>query len=148
MNPPSRKPIVPPAMAGRMKELQSNARRVAPLLKAISNPARLLIVCKIAERERSVGELEQQVGLTQSGISQHLAVLRRERIVVTRRDKQAIIYSLGSPDVVALMATLHRIFCKPARDSARVRSGARTARRPTTRTSGSSPAATGPARSC
>ena len=113
-----RKPVLPPAIAGRMRELQANAKRASPLLKAMSNPTRLVILCKIAEGERSVGELEQQVGLTQSGISQHLAVLRREHIVVTRRDKQTIFYSLASPDVIALMATLHKIFCKSVRAKA------------------------------
>jgi DNA-binding transcriptional ArsR family regulator len=106
-----RKPALPASIAGRLKELQSNAKRAAPLLKAMSNPTRLVILCKIAEGERSVGELEQEVGLTQSGISQHLAVLRREDIVVTRRDRQTIYYSLASADVIALMATLHKIFC-------------------------------------
>jgi DNA-binding transcriptional ArsR family regulator len=120
-----RKTALPASIAGRLKELQSNAKRAAPLLKAMSNPTRLVILCKIAEGERSVGELEKQVGLTQSGISQHLAVLRRERIVVTRRDKQTIFYSLASPDVIALMATLHKIFCKPPAPKAASRAKAR-----------------------
>lgn len=120
-----RKPALPASIAGRLKELQSNAKRAAPLLKAMSNPTRLVILCKIAEGERSVGELEKQVGLTQSGISQHLAVLRRQHIVVTRRDKQTIFYSLASPDVIALMATLHKIFCKPPVAKAAARAKAR-----------------------
>lgn len=98
-----------------MAELQDNARRAAGLLKAMSNPSRLVILCQLAEGERSVGELEQEVGLSQSGISQHLAVLRREHVVSSRRDRQTVFYSLGSEDVVALMATLHKVFCKPAR---------------------------------
>jgi DNA-binding transcriptional ArsR family regulator len=110
----TRKAALPRSIAGRLRELQSNARRAAPLLKAISNPTRLVILCKIAEGERSVGELEQQVGLSQSGISQHLAVLRRQHVVATRRDKQTIYYSLANREVVELMATLHKIFCKPA----------------------------------
>ena len=125
--PHRRIPALPPGIAGRMKELQASAKRAAPLLKAMSNPTRLVILCKIAEGERSVGELEQQVGLTQSGISQHLAVLRREHIVVTRRDKQTIYYSLASADVIALMATLHKIFCKPAAPRAGARPKARAA---------------------
>lgn len=119
-----RKPVLPNGIAARLKELQSNAKRAAPLLKAMSNPTRLVILCKVAEGERSVGELEKQVGLTQSGISQHLAVLRREHIVVTRRDKQTIYYSLASADVIALMATLHQIFCKPAKAAPRAKARA------------------------
>ena len=98
-----------------MEELQENARRAAGLLKAMSNPSRLVILCQLAEGERSVGELEDEVGITQSGISQHLAVLRREHVVNSRRDKQTVFYSLASEDVVALMHTLHDVFCKPAK---------------------------------
>ena len=106
---------VSPQIATRMGELRRSARRAAPLLKAMSNPARLVILCQLAEGERSVGELEDEVGLSQSGISQHLAILRREHVVATRRDKQTVYYSLASADVVALMATLHKVFCKPAK---------------------------------
>lgn len=110
----ARRPSIPAPLAARIAELQANARRAAPLLRAMSNPSRLVILCQLAEGERSVGELEEAVGISQSGISQHLAVLRREQIVATRRDKQTVYYSLASADVVALMATLHRVFCKPA----------------------------------
>jgi DNA-binding transcriptional ArsR family regulator len=113
-NHPRRIELTPQA-AARMAELQDNARRAAPLLKAISNPSRLVILCRLAEGERSVGELEEAVGLSQSGISQHLAVLRREHVVAARRDRQTMFYSLASADVVALMTTLHKVFCKPAK---------------------------------
>lgn len=106
---------LPPKMAVKISELQDNARRAAALLKAMSNASRLVILCQLAEGERSVGQLETQVGISQSGISQHLAVLRREHVVCTRRDKQTVFYSLASEDVVALMATMHRVFCKPAK---------------------------------
>lgn len=106
---------LPPAVAAKIAELQDNARRAAGMLKAMSNPSRLVILCQLAEGERSVGELEALVGISQSGISQHLAVLRREQVVATRRDKQTVFYSLASDDVVALMATMHRVFCKPGR---------------------------------
>lgn len=103
--------------ASPMAQLEDNARRAAGLLKAMSNASRLVILCQLAEGERSVGELAQRVGASQSGISQHLAVLRREHVVASRRDKQTVFYSLGSDDVVALMATLHKVFCKPAKAS-------------------------------
>ena len=112
---PVRKAAVAPEVAARMGELQRSARRAAPLLKAMSNPSRLVILCQLCEGERSVGELEDEVGISQSGISQHLAVLRREHVVATRRDKQTVFYSLASADVMALMATLHKVFCKPAK---------------------------------
>ena len=100
-----------PRDVGALRELQRNARRVASLLKAMSNPARLVILCQIAEGERSVGALERAVGLSQSSISQHLAVLRGEAVVSSRRVRQTVLYSLASKEVVALMATLHAVFC-------------------------------------
>jgi ArsR family transcriptional regulator, virulence genes transcriptional regulator len=92
--------------------LEEKARHAAGLLKAMSNPARLVILCQLAEGERSVGELEHVVGLSQSGISQHLAVLRRESVVVSRRVRQTVLYSLASEDVAAVMATLYAVFCR------------------------------------
>jgi DNA-binding transcriptional ArsR family regulator len=100
--------------AARMVELQRNARRVAALLKAMSNPARLVILCQIIEGEKSVGELERAVGSSQSSISQHLAVLRAQTVVSSRRVGQTILYSLASKEVEALMATLHAVFCQEA----------------------------------
>jgi DNA-binding transcriptional ArsR family regulator len=99
----------------RMGELQKNAVRVAALLKAMANPARLIILCQLSEGERSVGELERAVGLSQSGISQHLAVLRQGDVVASRRDGQTIYYSLASSEVVTLMGTLHAVFCRESR---------------------------------
>jgi len=97
----------------RLAELEQNARRAAKLLKAMSNSARLVILCQLASGERSVGELERAVGLSQSGISQHLAVLRREGVVSSRRIRQTVLYSLASRDVVTVMGTLHSVFCNP-----------------------------------
>jgi len=100
-----------PQAAERLAELQTNALRAAKLLKAMSNPARLVILCQLADGERSVGELERAVGLSQSGISQHLAVLRREGVVASRRVRQTVLYSLASREVVAVMSTLYAVFC-------------------------------------
>jgi DNA-binding transcriptional ArsR family regulator len=114
-----------PASA-RMDELQRNARHVAALLKAMANPARLVILCQLAEGERSVGELERAVGLSQSGISQHLAVLRRGDVVSSRREGQTVFYSLASADIVTVMGTLHAVFCRtePSRTASRLKTRA------------------------
>ena len=107
---------IDPASGGagaRLAELEQNARRAAKLLKAMSNSARLVILCQLADGERSVGELERAVGLSQSGISQHLAVLRREGVVSSRRIRQTVLYSLASRDVITVMGTLHAVFCHP-----------------------------------
>jgi DNA-binding transcriptional ArsR family regulator len=111
--------------AAGMAELQKNAVHVTALLKAIANPARLVILCELVEGERSVGALERAVGLSQSAISQHLAVLRRGDVVASRRDGQTIFYSLASADVVTLMGTLHDVFCRDVpRMAPRARAGA------------------------
>ena len=91
--------------------LRGSAVRVTDLLKAMANPSRLMILCQLAEGEKSVGEMESVVGLSQSGLSQHLAVLRRKRIVATRREAQSIFYSLASKEVEEIMASLYRVFC-------------------------------------
>lgn len=101
-------------VAARMRELQRNARRVAALLKAMANPARLVILCEIIGGEKSVGELERAVGASQSSISQHLAVLRAQTVVSSHRVGQTILYSLASKEVEALMTTLHAAFCREA----------------------------------
>ncbi len=98
-----------------MEKLQENALRACGLLKAMANPARLMVLCEIADGEKSVGELERAVGLSQSGLSQHLAVLRARDLVATRRDGQTIYYSLASGEAKALMATLYEVFCGAAR---------------------------------
>jgi DNA-binding transcriptional ArsR family regulator len=107
----SASPLAPAAQAA---ELRAHAVRATALLKAMSNPARLMVLCQLAEGEKSVGELEGAVSLSQSGLSQHLALLRREHIVVTRRSGQTIFYSLASAEAAAVMRTLYAIFCDTA----------------------------------
>jgi DNA-binding transcriptional ArsR family regulator len=103
-------------IAADMAKLEQNAARACHLLKAMANPTRLMVLCQIADGEKSVGELERAIGLSQSGLSQHLAVLRNKKLVVTRRDAQTIYYSLSSHEAGAVMATLYQVFChKPAR---------------------------------
>jgi len=98
----------------KIVELRKRAGRATSLLKAMANTSRLLILCHLAEGEKSVGELERLVGLSQSGLSQHLALLRRKGIVATRREAQSILYSLASKEAKAIMATLYEVFCAKA----------------------------------
>jgi len=104
----------PLAHAAQAAELRAHAVRATALLKAMSNPARLMVLCQLAGGEKSVGELEGAVNLSQSGLSQHLALLRREAIVVTRRQGQTIYYRLASEEAAAVMHTLYAIFCGKA----------------------------------
>ena len=93
-------------------ELERNATRASTLLKTMANEWRLLILCHLSEGERSVKELEDLVGLRQSALSQHLALLRREHVVKTRRSAQSIYYSLESPVAIAVMNTLYEAYCR------------------------------------
>ncbi|MGI9374014.1 MAG: ArsR/SmtB family transcription factor [Hyphomicrobiales bacterium] len=94
-----------------MESLHENAERASNLLRIMSNHSRLLILCHLAQNEMSVYELANVVGLSQSGLSQHLAILRRERLVQTRREAQSIFYSLASDEASAVMQTLYDLYC-------------------------------------
>ena len=94
-----------------ISKLQNNAARASALLKTMANEWRLLILCHLAEKERSVKELEQLIGLNQSALSQHLAILRRESLVKTRREAQSIYYSLASQEAAQIMGTLYNLYC-------------------------------------
>lgn len=96
-------------------ELQSRAKRATGLLKAMSNPVRLLVLCQLAEGEKSVGELEKVVDVSQSALSQHLALLRSRGIVASRRAGQTIFYSLAGREAPALLAALYEVYCSKAK---------------------------------
>lgn len=95
--------------------MQTNAAEAAALLKLLAHPSRLLVLCALVTREHTAGELERLTGLGQSAISQHLARLREAGIVHTRREAQRIHYSLGNPEVHAVLRTLHDLYCRDAR---------------------------------
>jgi DNA-binding transcriptional ArsR family regulator len=98
-----------------VKEIEQNLEKAVSLLKSLSNERRLKIVCSLYEGEKSVGELEQIVGLSQSALSQHLARLRRDGIVKTRRNAQSIFYSLADDkSIKAVLQTLHVLYCSGA----------------------------------
>lgn len=84
------------------------------MLKALANRNRLMILCQLIEGERSVGELAAFLELRDSNASQHLALLRKDGLVMSRRDGQTIHYSLASEAVRKLVTTLYEIYCGPA----------------------------------
>lgn len=102
-----------------LKELQNRAERASGLLKAMSNPVRLLVLCQLAESEKSVGELERVVDVSQSALSQHLALLRSRGLVTFRRDGQTLFYSLAGREAATLLAALYQIYCRPAKKPTR-----------------------------
>ena len=93
------------------EKLQDNAREASALLKSMSNEHRLLILCQLVTGEKSVGELVRLVGLSQSALSQHLARLRRDSLVRTRRDAQTIYYSMAAAEPMAVLRLLDDLFC-------------------------------------
>jgi DNA-binding transcriptional ArsR family regulator len=94
-----------------MEVLRDNSKRAASLLKSLANPDRLLLLCQLVEGERSVTELEALTGIRQPTLSQQLGVLRNEELVATRRDGKWVYYRIASEDALAILGTLHQIYC-------------------------------------
>ena len=92
-------------------QLASVSEAATEWLKALANRHRLMIVCQLLERERSVGELAELVGLRHSTVSQHLALLRKDGLVATRRDGQTVWYAIASVGARAVVEALYRVYC-------------------------------------
>jgi DNA-binding transcriptional ArsR family regulator len=93
-------------------KLEERAAEAARLLKLLANENRLLILCRlVAEREIAVGELADAVGLSQSALSQHLAKMREEGLVATRREAQTVFYRIADPNTRRVLALLKDIYC-------------------------------------
>ena len=95
--------------------MQAAAAQACALLKVLSNPDRLLLMCQLSQGELSVGELETQLGIRQPTLSQQLGVLRENGLVTARRDGKNIFYSVASPEALAVMAVLYEQFCSSAK---------------------------------
>lgn len=90
--------------------INSNAKKAAQMLKALAHDERLMVLCQLIDGEKSVGDLWQSSSLSQSAFSQHLAVLRKEKLVITRRESQTIYYSLNKQvhEILKLLCKLYR----------------------------------------
>lgn len=95
-------------------KMRQHSGAAAQLLKALANEKRLMVLCLLAEGERAVGDLNAMLDLSQSALSQHLAVLREEGLVRTRREAQSILYSLAPGPAYQVIRTLHTIYCAPS----------------------------------
>lgn len=93
-----------------VKDIERYIEVAVNLLKALSNEKRLMVICALYQGEKSVGELEEIVGLSQSALSQHLARLRRDGLVNTRRNAQTIYYSLNDKSTEAVLRCLYDIY--------------------------------------
>lgn len=99
-----------------LQSFEKQATEVADILRALANERRLMILCKLVEwGEANVTALAEAVGLSQSALSQHLAKMRDEGIVATRRESQTIWYRIADPRIEQLFATLYGLFCKQAK---------------------------------
>lgn len=94
-----------------LSDMRLAAGRACNLMKVLSNPDRLMILCQLSQGEKRVGELEALLGIVQPTLSQQLTVLREEQLVSTRRDGKNIYYSINSPQALALIQTLYEQFC-------------------------------------
>lgn len=101
--------IAPPTVD--VARLEASAAASARLLRTLGNEKRLMVLCHLAGGERSVSQLQPIVGLSQSALSQHLAVLREEGVVATRREAQTIWYRIADPAALRVVETLAEIFC-------------------------------------
>ncbi|MCG9698107.1 metalloregulator ArsR/SmtB family transcription factor [Shewanella sp. Isolate11] len=88
-----------------------NAQSAAKWLKAIANPYRLMILCQLLDNELSVTQLNETVPLSQSALSQHLAVLRAEDLVATRKSSQVVYYTLKNEQVTEVISILYKRYC-------------------------------------
>lgn len=100
-------------MAKQLEKMRGQAAQAEEMLKAMANRHRLMILCQLNGSEASVGELAAMLGVRDSTVSQHLALLRKDGLVATRREGQTIWYSLASEPVRRLVGTLYDIYCGP-----------------------------------
>ena len=111
MQPAIARPRKTRASATMHEAMRPHAVAASSLLKALANEQRLMILCNLSGKEMSVSELNERLPLSQSALSQHLAVLREAGIVQTRRDAQTVHYSLADGPAAQVVETLHRIYC-------------------------------------
>ena len=101
--------------SNELNRMVGNAKRASEFLKALAHESRLMILCILAEGEKSVSELEDILDLRQPTVSQQLARLRADGLVSTRRDGKAIYYKLASEDARIVIGAIYNVFCKKAR---------------------------------
>ena len=93
------------------KQMQQASMQASQLLKSLSHPDRLLLLCQLTQGEYCVGELEKLVGVGQPSLSQQLGILRKDELVATRREGKQIYYSIASEDALAVLELLYQRFC-------------------------------------
>lgn len=99
-----------------LTKMRAGAAKACRLMKVLSNPDRLLLLCQLSQGERCVSELEEMLGITQPTLSQQLTVLRDEELVSTRREGKNIYYQLSSSEALSVMQVLHQNFCASSKE--------------------------------
>jgi|TARA_R100000455_G_C6143750_1_gene35816 DNA-binding transcriptional ArsR family regulator len=99
-----------------LESVRASAEQACRLMKVLSNPDRLLLLCQLTEGEKCVSELEELVGISQPTLSQQLGVLRNEQIVNTRREGKNVYYQISSQQALAVMQVLYEQFCGPHKE--------------------------------
>ncbi|OUR76430.1 ArsR family transcriptional regulator [Alphaproteobacteria bacterium 46_93_T64] len=97
-----------------IEDMKKSASRASTLMKALSSETRMMLLCQLADQERSVNELAEALELRASSISQQLALLRKDGLVTTRRQGQTIFYSLQGKEAKSVIAVLYELYCKDA----------------------------------
>ena len=92
-------------------KMRRAAEEATSLLRTLANPDRLLLLCQLSQGEKSVGDLEKQLGILQPTLSQQLGVLRQEEVVATRRAGKQIFYSIRDPKALVLLGQLYSLYC-------------------------------------
>jgi ArsR family transcriptional regulator, virulence genes transcriptional regulator len=103
------------ARSSELDRMIENAKRASGFLKALAHESRLMILCILAEGEKSVSELEELLNLRQPTVSQQLARLRSDGLVTTRRDGKAIYYRLASEEARTVIGAIYDVFCRKGR---------------------------------
>ena len=91
--------------------MQQSAKAATDLLKLLGHPDRLMVLCQLKTGEQSVGELSKNLGIKQSPLSQHLARMRHEGVVESRREAQTVYYSISGEKVTKVVSTLYDLYC-------------------------------------
>jgi ArsR family transcriptional regulator len=101
----------PAGLTAEARTIKDKVEEASAFLKKLANPDRLLLACALVDRERSVGELEDLLGIRQPALSQQLAELRSAGFIIGRKQGKAVFYSLADPRVKAVVGTMYELFC-------------------------------------
>jgi len=96
-----------------IEQMSEAADKASALMRTLGHKGRLMVLCQLASSEKSVGELSDSLGIPQSPLSQHLARMRKEGLVKTRREAQTIFYSLKADDAGKIIECLYELYCAP-----------------------------------